>query len=80
MAGVATKFEMALDLTREEHSQAFERFANAFLLPDYPELEALGGKHDGAIDARVIQDRTGAVVLVVQSCVSPSRTAKNKKF
>jgi hypothetical protein len=75
---MATRFELALELTREEHNQSFEHFANAFLLPDYPELEALGGKHDGAIDARIIDSETGAPLLVVQSCVSPKERAKTK--
>ncbi|MCA8990751.1 MAG: hypothetical protein KDA88_02170 [Planctomycetaceae bacterium] len=74
---MATKFETSLELTREEHSGAFERFANAFLVDDYPELEAIGGKHDGAMDARIIEEN-GNVVLVVQTCVSPKETARTK--
>ena len=74
---MASKLEMALAMTREEHSGAFERFANAFLIPDYPELEILGGKHDKAMDARIVEDG-GRVVLVVQACVSPASGARTK--
>src|ERR1019366_4767495 len=66
------KLEKALALTNEEQADAFERFANAFLVDDYPALEPLGGKKDKGMDARVIQDETGKNLLVVQSCVSPS--------
>src|SRR5258706_6161313 len=75
---VNKKLESAFTMTREEHNRAFERFANAFLVDDYPELEALGGKHDKAMDARIIVAETGKVSLVVQSCVSPTKTARAK--
>ena len=75
---MATRFESALAFTREEHNQAFERFANAFLVGDYPELRAVGAKHDGAIDARVVVDGYGKPTLVVQSCLSPKGRAKSK--
>jgi len=65
-------------MTKEEHHNAFERFVNAFLVPDYPELAALGGKHDRGMDARIIDDAAGKVVLVVQSCVSPATSARRK--
>ena len=72
------KLEKALALTNEEQADAFERFANAFLVDDYPALEPLGGKKDKGMDARVILDETGKNLLVVQSCVSPSNKARNK--
>jgi hypothetical protein len=50
---MSNKLDKAFRLTDEEHSQAFERFANAFLVDDYPELEALGGKKDQGMDARI---------------------------
>jgi hypothetical protein len=37
------ELETTLTFTNEPHSTAFENFANAFLVPDYPELQALGG-------------------------------------
>lgn len=74
---MASKLEMAFGMTKEEHSGAFERFANAFLIPDYPELEILGGKQDKAMDARIVEDGR-KVVLVVQTCVSPATGARTK--
>ncbi len=70
--------EVAFTMTREEHSATFERFANAFMVPDYPELEALGGKKDKGMDARIVKDPTGKPILVMQSCVSPASTARTK--
>ena len=75
---MSEKLKNAFDLTREEHAGAFERYANAFLVDDYPELEALGGKKDGGMDARVYSNETGKTELVVQSCVSPETTARTK--
>jgi hypothetical protein len=65
---MSKKLDKAFRLTDEEHSQAFERFANAFLVDDYPELEALGGKKDQGMENK----------LVVQSCVSPVTAARTK--
>ena len=72
------RLETAFELTREEHGATFERFANAFLLPDYPELEGIGGKKDKGMDARIIEGESGANRIVVQSCVSPRSTARTK--
>lgn len=68
----------AFKVTEEEHSDAFERYANAFLVDDYPEMKALGGKKDKGMDAYIYDDKTGKVILVVQSCVSPATTARTK--
>ncbi len=65
-------------MTREEQGPAFERFANAFLLEEYPELHAIGGKHDRGIDARVVDGKSGKPTLIVQSCVSPATVARTK--
>ena len=72
------KLLQAFELTGEKHAEAFERFANAFLVDDFPELSALGGKKDKGMDARIFADDTGKVILVVQSCVSPSSKARTK--
>ena len=75
---MSDKLEKAFDLTKEEHAEAFERYANAFLVDDYPELQPLGGKKDGGMDARVYNNEAGKTELVVQSCVSPATTARTK--
>jgi len=67
---MSDKLEKAFGLTDEEHAGAFERYANAFLVDDYPELQALGGKKDRGMDARIFNNETGKTELVVQSCVS----------
>jgi hypothetical protein len=72
------KLELALSLTQELHHKAFENFANSFIAVDYPELKALGGKHDGGIDGLIVSDADGRVKLVVQSCVSPTKQARSK--
>ena len=72
------KLESAFALTNEEHAEAFERYANAFLVDDFPELQALGGKRDGGMDARVYDNETGETEWVVQSCVSPRDKARSK--
>ena len=75
---MSDKLEKAFRLTEEEHAEAFERYANAFLVDDYPELQALGGKKDRGMDARIYKDETGKTALIVQSCVSPATTARTK--
>jgi hypothetical protein len=75
---MSDKLMTALRLTDEEYAEAFERYANAFLVDDYPELDPLGGKKDQGMDARVVNDETGKPELVVQSCVSPAGTARTK--
>ncbi len=75
---MSDKLEGAFGLTKEEHAEAFERYANAFLVDDYPELRPLGGKKDGGMDARVYKNETGKTELVVQSCVSPANRARAK--
>ena len=75
---MSDKLEGAFGLTKEEHAEAFERYANAFLVDDYPELQPLGGKKDKGMDARVYNNETGKTELVVQSCVSPAPTARTK--
>lgn len=75
---MSDKLEKAFRLTEEEHAEAFERYANAFLVDDYPELQPLGGKRDKGMDARVYNNETGKTELVVQSCVSPATTARTK--
>jgi len=68
----------AFQITDESHSGAFERFANAFLVDDYPELKQLGGKKDKGMDAYIYDDKKGKVFLVVQSCISPASKARTK--
>jgi hypothetical protein len=75
---MSSKLFKAFLLTDEEHSDAFEHYANAFLVDDYPELQALGGKKDKGMDARIVQDKTGKTLLVLQSCVSPASRARAK--
>ena len=75
---MSDRLEKAFRLTEEEHATAFERYANAFLVDDYPELQPLGGKKDKGMDARVYNNETGKTELVVQSCVSPATTARTK--
>ena len=75
---MSDKLEKAFRLTEEEHAGAFERYANAFLVDDYPDLQPLGGKKDKGMDARVYNNETGKTELVVQSCVSPATTARTK--
>ena len=75
---ILKRLETAFKLTSEENSSTFERFANAFLIPDYPELEGLGGKKDKGMDARVVATDSGENELVVQSCVSPRNKARSK--
>ncbi len=74
------RLHTAFLFTRETHSETFERFANAFLVPTYPELAAVGLKKDQAIDARVVCGATGKATLVVQSCVSPKESAPGEDF
>jgi hypothetical protein len=74
---MSLKLVKAFRLTEEEHADAFERYANAFLVDDYSELNALGGKKDKGMDAYVYEG-SGKVVLVVQSCVSPTTRARAK--
>lgn len=75
---MSDKLGQAFRLTTEEHSGAFERFANAFLVDDYPELNALGSKKDGGMDAYIFNHQDGSIPLVVQSCISPVGTARTK--
>lgn len=75
---MSIKLARAFKLTEEEHADAFERFANAFLVDDDPGLKALGGKKDKGMDAYVYDDLTGKVTTVVQSCVSPASRARTK--
>lgn len=75
---MASRLELALRQTTEEHADTFEKFANAFLVDDYPELEGLGGKKDKGMDGRVIVDPLGTPSLVVQSCISPASGARTK--
>ena len=75
---MSIKLVKALKVAEEEHAYAFERFANAFLVDDYPELKALGGKKDKGMDAYIYADETGKVVLVARSCVSPASRAHTK--
>ncbi|MGK9046678.1 hypothetical protein KXR63_04820 [Stutzerimonas chloritidismutans] len=72
-----SKLAQALTLTTEEQGPMFERFANAFLVDDYPELHALGAKKDGGMDA-YIYSNNGSIELIVQSCVSPADKARTK--
>src|SRR5687768_6677873 len=72
------RLEVAFSMTAEAHSAAFERFANAFLIDDYPELEPLGGKRDKGMDARIVYSETGVPYLIVQSTVSPAGSARVK--
>ena len=41
---MSDKLLTASRLTDEERAMAFERYANAFLVDDYPEVEPPGGK------------------------------------
>ena len=75
---MSDKLGQAFRLTNEEQADAFERYANAFLVDDFPELQALGGKRDGGMDARLYNSETGKAQWVVQSCVSPSGSARTK--
>src|SRR5438105_3353805 len=75
---MSTKLIKAFKFTEEEHADAFERFANAFLVDDDPDLKALGGKKDKGMDAYVYDDASGKVSTVVQSCVSPASRARAK--
>jgi hypothetical protein len=75
---MSLKLVKAFKVTEEEHADAFERFANAFLVDDDPELKALGGKKDKGMDAYVYNDAEGKVVTIVQSCVSPASRARTK--
>ena len=77
---LSKRLEAAFKMTTEEHALAFERFANAFLLYDFPELAGIGGKKDKGIDARLVNAATGKLLLVVQSCVSPRTAARKKIF
>ena len=77
---MSTKLVKAFQFTDEEHAEAFERFANAFLVEDDPAMKALGRKKDKGMDAYVYNDETGEVVTVVQSCVSPASRARTKVF
>ena len=75
---MSIKLVKALKVTEEEHAEAFERFANAFFVDDYPELKALGGKKDKGMDAYVYNETAGQAMVVVQSCVSPASRARTK--
>ena len=75
---MSIKLVKAFKVTEEEHADAFERFANAFLLDDNPDLKPLGGKKDKGMDAYVYDDVTGQVLMVIQSCVSPASKARAK--
>ncbi len=75
---LSKRLETAFKLTDEEKALVFERFVNAFLLPDYPELQAIGGKKDKGIDARIWCAESGENELIVQSCVSPRTRARTK--
>lgn len=78
VAQMSIRLVKAFKVTEEEHADAFERFANGFLVDDYPEIKALGGKKDKGMDAYIYDDQTGNVELVVQSCVSPASRARTK--
>ena len=75
---MSIKLVKALKVTDEEHADTFERFANAFLVDDYPDLKALGGKKDKGMDAYIYNGEAGKVITVVQSCVSPASRARTK--
>ncbi|HLN29161.1 MAG TPA: hypothetical protein VK395_15535 [Gemmataceae bacterium] len=75
---MSIKLVKAFKVTEEAHADAFERFANAFLVDDYPELKALGGKKDKGMDAYIYDNEAGKAVIVVQSCVSPASRARTK--
>jgi len=75
---MSIKLVKAFKVTDEEHADAFERFANAFLVDDYPEMKALGGKKDKAMDGYIYNDESGKVSIIVQSCVSPASKARTK--
>ncbi|NNB56175.1 hypothetical protein [Pseudomonas fragi] len=72
-----SKLAQAFTLTTEEQGPMFERFANAFLTDDYPELQALGAKKDGGMDAYIYSEQD-KIELVVQSCISPADKARTK--
>ena len=71
------KLAQAFVLSNEDHGEMFERFANAFSLDDFPELEGVGAENDKGMDARLAQE-SGKNILVVQSCVSPANSARTK--
>lgn len=75
---MSIKLVKAFKVTEEEHADTFERFANAFLVDDYPELKALGGKKDKGMDAYIYDGEAGKTIIVVQSCVSPASRARTK--
>jgi hypothetical protein len=75
---MSLKLVNAFQVTSEEHADSFERFANAFLVDDYPEIHPLGGKKDKGMDAYVYDDEDGNAAVVVQSCVSPASRARAK--
>jgi hypothetical protein len=75
---MSIKLVKAFKVTEEEHADAFERFANAFLVDDYPELKALGGKKDKGMDAYIYDDEAAKAVIVLRSCVSPASRARTK--
>lgn len=75
---MSQKLVKAFQFTDEESADAFERFANAFLVDDYPEMTALGGKKDKGMDACLYSDDTGKPSIVAQSCVSPASKARTK--
>lgn len=75
---MSIKLVKAFKVTEETHADAFERFANAFLIDDDPDLKAVGGKKDKGMDAYVYDTEAGRVIAVVQSCVSPASKARTK--
>jgi len=75
---MSIKLVKAFKVTEEEHAGAFERFANAFIVDDEPDLRAAGGKKDKGMDAYVYEAEAGKVRMVVQSCVSPALKARTK--
>ena len=77
-SAMSIKLVRAFKVTEEQHADAFERFANSFLVDDYSELKALGGKKDKGMDAYLYDDKAGKAVIVVQSCVSPVSRARTK--
>jgi hypothetical protein len=75
---MSLKLIKAFKVTEEEHAGAFERFANAFMVDDYPEMKALGGKKDKGMDSYIFSDQSGKVAIVLQSCISPASKARTK--
>lgn len=75
---MSIKLTKALKVTDEEHADAFERFANAFMVDEYPEIKPLGGKKDKGMDAYIYDDGAGKATVVVQACVSPVSRARTK--